>query len=70
MVINAEHFVATVAANVSNKKLSDKAFRSFVRRSIGAVAKKNGSVHFPGDLSGNGICEGCGLKITAKECPR
>ena len=35
--IPAEHFVATLAANVDNLKLDDKGFREFVRNTLPIV---------------------------------
>ncbi len=35
--VPAENFVATLAANVDNERLSDEAFRAFVRNSLPIV---------------------------------
>lgn len=35
--VPAENFMATVAANVNNRQLSDGAFREFVRNSLPVV---------------------------------
>lgn len=37
MTVPAENFVATIAANVDNDKLTDAEFRSFIRRSLPVV---------------------------------
>lgn len=36
--IPARHFVKTLAANVDNEKLSDEAFREFVRNTLPIVS--------------------------------
>jgi hypothetical protein len=38
--ISADNFLATVAANINNKKLSDKGFRQFIRNTLPSVEYK------------------------------
>lgn len=35
--VSAEHFVATIAVNLNNEQLDDKAFREFIRNTITIV---------------------------------
>lgn len=35
--VSAEHFMATIAANVNNRKLTDKQFRKFIRNTLSIV---------------------------------
>ena len=59
-MVPAEHFMATIAANVDNKKLSDADFRQFIRDTLPIVQyKRKRAWHCPHGVSPENHCLKC-----------
>jgi hypothetical protein len=59
-MVPAEHFMATIAVNVDNEKLSDADFRQFIRNTLPIVQyKRKRTTRCPHGVAPENHCERC-----------